>query len=117
MTDDAVPTGWQQPAEPDDEMTRYNPQPVTQYEHATTDVGVQLTPIEPHTESASDDGYRISVLSAHTNDLDEVASLATTSDHSAALNVAREFMRVYNERCIDGDAPLDTVVREFSEVN
>ena len=117
MTDEAVPSGWKQPAEPDDEMTRYTPQPVTQYEHAATGVGVQLIPVEPNTESASDNGYRISVLHAHTNDLGDVEPLATASDHDAAFGVACEFMRVYNERCLDGDETLDTVVRECSELD
>lgn len=52
MTGVAVPSGWEKRDESDDEMMRYNPQPVTQYEHAATGVGVQLLSINPKTERA-----------------------------------------------------------------
>lgn len=116
MPDTAAPTGWQTPDEPDDEMTRYGSQPVTQYEHAETDVSVQLVPIDPDPETA-DDSYRISVLRASTSNSDTIEPIANASDHGTALSVARDFMYMYNERCADGDEDLDAVLFEFSETD
>lgn len=115
MRDDATPTGWRKADQPDDEMTRYNPQPVTQYEHAETDIGIQLIPTDPQTVSASEDSYRINVLSDSTDSSGDVELLTSALDHEAALGIARKFMYAYNSRCVEGNKDLDTLMREFSE--
>ena len=111
MSDDATPTGWQKTDQPDDTMTRYSAQPVTEYEHRETDVGIQLIPSDTQTESASEDGYRINLLS----DSGNIELLTNASSHEAALGVARRFMDAYNDQCVEGNAHLDTIVQEFSE--
>lgn len=115
MPDDATPTGWQKADQPDDEMTRYNPQPVTEYEHTEADVGVQLIPTDPRTVSANEDGYRVNILSASADSSGDIELLTNASDHRAALSVARKFMSAYNDRCVEGNDDLDTIMREFSE--
>lgn len=117
MVDDATPTGWRKTDQPDDEMTRYNPQPVTQYEHTETDVGIQLIPSNPQTGRASEDGYRINVLSDSADNSGDIELLTDVSDHEAALGIARKFMHTYNDRYVEGNADLDTIVRKFSGPN
>ena len=114
MPDDATPTGWQKADQPDDEMTRYNPQPVTQYEHTETDVNIQLIPSNPQTGSASEDGYRINVLSDSADNSDDIELLTNAADHEAALGVARKFMYAYNARCVEGNTDLNTIMQKFS---
>jgi hypothetical protein len=114
MTDDSLPTGWQKTDQPNDELTRYNPQPVTQYDHTETDTGIQLIPTDQQTGSASENGYRITVLSASTDSAGEIDLLTTAPDHEAALDVARRFMQIYNDRYVDGTERLDTILLEFS---
>ena len=115
MPDDAMPTGWQKADQPDDEMTRYNPQPVTEYEHTETNVGIQLIPSDPQTGSAGEDSYRITVFSGSRDNSDDVELLTNAADHEAALGIARKFMYAYNARCVDGNVDVDTIMREFSE--
>jgi hypothetical protein len=114
MMNDALPSGWRPADQPDDTMTRYNPQPVTQYEHAETDVGVQLIPIDPQSGSEAKTGYRINVLGASTDNASEIDLLTTAPNHEAALDIARRFMRLYNDRYVDDTASLTTIMSEFS---
>jgi hypothetical protein len=115
MSDDATPTGWRKAEQPDDTMTRYSAQPVTEYEHIETDVGIQLIPSDPQTESASEAGYRINLLSDSADNSSDIELLTNAADHEAALGVARRFMDAYNDQCVEGNAHIDTVVQEFSE--
>jgi hypothetical protein len=117
MTDDATPPAWRKTDQPDDEMTRYSPQPVTQYEHVEVNVGVQLVPTDPQTGNASEDGYRINVLSDSMDSSGNVDLLTNASDHRAALGVAREFMQAYDDQCVEGNEDLDTIMQEFSGPN
>jgi hypothetical protein len=114
MTDGALPTGWRRADQPDDEMTRYNPQPVTEYEHTETDVGVQLIPINSQAGSASENDYRINVLFDVADTAGGIELLTTAPDHGAARDVARRFMQAYNDRVAEDITTLDTLMREFS---
>lgn len=49
MPNNEMPTGWQKSDQPDDELIRYNPQPVTEYEHTETNIALQLIPSDQQT--------------------------------------------------------------------
>ena len=115
MPNNEIPTGWQKPNQPDDEITRYNPQPVTEYEHTETNVTIQLIPSDQQTGSTSEDDYRINLLSDTADNSGDIELLMTASDHEAALGVARKFMDTYNDQCVEGNVRLNTIVQEFSE--
>lgn len=117
MTNDATPARWRKTDQPDNEMTRYNPQPVTQYEHEEVDIGVQIIPTDPQTVNAREDGYRINILPDFADSFSDIELLTNVPDHETALSVAREFMRAYNDRCVEGNENIGTIIGEFSGIN
>lgn len=121
MVDDALPDGWQEVDDTEHDAGRYNPQPVSLFEHAGTGVGIRLTPTDPNVGTggeAEDDGgdeYQVSVGEDGSGGPNDMASLASASDHADALGVAREFMDTYNERCVDGSEDLDSVLSDSGQ--
>ena len=114
MSGNETPTGWQKPDQPDDELTRYNPQPVTEYEHTETNVAIQLVPAGPQTESTSEESYRINLRSDSADNSGDIELLTNAADHETALGLARKFMNTYNDQCVEGNTRLATIVQEFS---
>jgi hypothetical protein len=114
MPNNEMPTGWQKADQPDDELTRYNPQPVTEYEHTETNIAIQLIPSDQQTGSTSEESYRINLRSDSADTSDDIELLTNAADHEAALGVARKFMNTYNDQCVEGNTRLDTLVQEFS---
>lgn len=117
MAEDALPSGWQEIDDTDRDAGRYNPQPISRFEHGETGVGIRLTPADPKAGTGSgpgDDGendYRVSVGEDGAGDM---APLTNASGHAGALGVAREFMGAYNERCIDGNEDTEALFEDFA---
>jgi hypothetical protein len=117
MSDNGLPSGWHHADQPDDAMTRYNPQPVTQYDHPETDVSVQLLPTETPPGRANESTYRIHVRSTATESAGDIDLLTTAPDHAAALDIARRFMQTYNNRYVNGTERIETIMEEFAETD
>ncbi len=115
MPNNEMPTGWQKADQPDDELIRYNPQPVTEYEHTETNIALQLIPSDQQTGSTSGESYRINLRSGSADTSGDVELLTSAADHETALGVARKFMNTYNDQCVKGNTRLDTIVQEFSK--
>ena len=123
MAERALPTGWQELDDADHDATRYNPQPISRFEHAETGVGIRLSPAEPSTGTGggtgpngeSENEYQVSVGADGAGDPGEMDGLADASDHADALGTAREFMERYNEHCLNGEGDLDDILAEYEE--
>lgn len=53
MVEDALPHGWQEIENADHDVERYNPQPISRFEHVETGVGIRLTPVDPSVRTGS----------------------------------------------------------------
>jgi hypothetical protein len=125
MAERALPTGWQERNDADHDAARYNPQPISRFEHESTKVGIRLSPAEPSTgtgsgtgpdgDSEGDGEYQVRVGADGAGDPGEMDGLADASDHADAFGIAREFMERYNERCVDGEGDLDDLLAEHEE--
>lgn len=122
MTDHGVtPTGWRELDDTDHDAGRYNPQPISRFEHAKTGVGIRLSPSEPSTGTDSETGpdgerggeYQVSVGTSGAGDPGEMNELADASDHADALSIARVFMERYNEHCIENGEDLDSLRSKY----
>lgn len=121
MVEDALPAGWREVDDTDQDAGRYNPQPISRFEHTETGLGVRLTPTDPNAGTGSGGGaegegeYRVTVGEDGSGDPSDMRGLTNASGHADALGVAREFMDAYTERCVDGEEDLDSVLAEYGD--
>ncbi|PSQ23559.1 hypothetical protein BRD01_06295 [Halobacteriales archaeon QS_8_65_32] len=123
MVEDALPSGWREVNDAEHDSGRYNPQPISRYEHGGTGVGIRLTPADPNAGTGNAGGtggegtYQVSVGADGSGDPSDMTAIGDASGHGDALGVAREFMGTYNDRCIDGGEEFKSVVGDAAGSN
>lgn len=121
MSTNALPSGWQEVNDTEHEASRYNPQPISRFEHVETGVGIRLTPADPNAGTGASGGtggegeYRVSVGADGSGDTSDMTAIGDAADHADALALGREFMNEYNERCADGSEDLGSVLAEYGD--
>jgi len=124
MVEDSLPSGWQEVEDTEHDSERYNPQPISRFEHTGTGAGIRLTPAEPNAGTGSNGGadesegkgeYQVSVGADGSGNPGDMTPIGDAADHADALALGREFMETYNERCIEGSEDVASVLGEYGE--
>ena len=99
-TDDDLPGGWTEIDDADGKAGQYDPQRPLRYEHAD---GIELLvqPTSPNVADIDQDVWRARSIREGGDKTETIHEAVEGRD--AAIEVAREFMTAYEERCVEGD--------------
>ncbi|EMA48369.1 hypothetical protein C448_03801 [Halococcus morrhuae DSM 1307] len=108
MTDgNELPDGWEQP-DTDAQAGQYNPQQPIRYERDGIEVHIQPA---TNTADTDQDVWRLNVVDEDREMTEPVREGIDGRD--SAIDIAREFMETYNERCVDGNESAADVIASF----